>query len=137
MAGGRDDGDEAAHGVPDDDRSPVDAGVAGDRHHLVGPLLGVVVVAVRAVAVSGQVDGGDPELTGERRRHVGPPVGVCAAAVHEDEAAPAGPAPGHVVDGCAVDLDPSVLALDGHGAGEPRRGVGQECRLPHPSASTR
>ena len=113
MAGRGDDGDEAAHGVPDDDRPAVDAGVAGHRHDFVGPLLGVVAIAVRAVAVPGQVDRHHPELVGERRRHLRPPVCVRAAAVHEDQAAPAAVAPGQVVDGGTLDLDAPVVA--GHG----------------------
>jgi len=85
VPGGRRDGDEAAHAVPDDDRWATDAASLGGRHDLLGPALERVLGAVRTVAVPGQVDRDHTEVIAEAGRDVRPPVRMGAPAVHEDE----------------------------------------------------
>ena len=87
-------GDESAHAVADDDGQSIDPGRLGHRHHLVGPLVQGVGVAVATVPVARQIDRHHPEFGGEGGRHVRPPVGVGAPTVHEDQSPPARFAPG-------------------------------------------
>ena len=89
---------------------------------LAGPLLELVRVAVVAVAVARQVEGQHPEVRGEGGGDVGPPVRVGAAAVHEDQPAPAPLAPGEVVDRGPLDLDHLVGERHRERPLEPGRG---------------
>ena len=121
MERGSRDGDESAHAVTHDDWRAVDATGMCDGHDLFGPFADRVLSPVVTVAVTGQVEGHDAEVTGEPRRDVRPPVCVGATPVDEDEAAPAGLTPRDEVDVGAGDGNLAVGERDGQRVGEPRR----------------
>ncbi len=120
---GGDDRDHAAHRVADDHRRAGEVGGVGDGHDLAGPLFDRIGRPVVAVAVSGQVEGGDAVVVREQGRDVGPPVVVRTAAVDEHESGPARLPPGAERDGGAVDLDGVRLGRHGERVAEPVRGL--------------
>ena len=113
------DRDESAHAVTDDDRASTHASVADDRHDLVRPTLEAVVFSASAIAVSREVERGDPIMIGITRRDVAPPMRVGPTAVNEHEAASPALAPSEVVNPTAVDFDPFVRSWNFESARRP------------------
>ena len=82
------DRDEAAHAVAHHDRRAHDAGVLGDRHHLLGPDVARILRAPPALAMAGEVERHHLTLPREQGRDEAPPVRVRRAPVHEHHARP-------------------------------------------------
>ena len=125
----RDQCDEAAERMADNDGFGAELGVEGDRADLVGK--GVARVACRPVAVAhaAQIHRGDIVAIGQKRGDEGKPESMCAIAMYEEEAGPFGIvgfalfAPAQVVDVGAVHIHLAALMGMGQRIAKPLRAM--------------